>query len=201
MSFSINEILEYFKNENIINYGSDENPLFKAKDIGDLLGIKNIRDTIANLESKFKLKQKLLTKGGKQNQWFITLDGIKYVLSSSRKPKSINLCKLFNIEYNLKIVAKETQFIYQIKTAFKNYNMKEQFPCLNYRIDLYFTDYNLPIEFDENHSYKNSINDKIRQNEIEEYLQTKILRVKYNDNIFEIINIIIGKIIENPFLS
>jgi hypothetical protein len=201
MSFSFDEILEYFKNEKIINYGSYENPLFKAKDIGDLLGIDQIRKTLESLDTKFKIKKKALTKSGEQNQWFLTIDGIKYVLSISRKPKSINLCKLFNIEYNIKIVAKETQFIYQIKTAFKNYNMKEQFSCLNYRIDLYFTDYNLAIEFDENHSYKNSINDKIRQNEIEEYLQTKILRVKYNDNIFEIINIIIGKIIKPPFLS
>ncbi len=58
MSFSLDEILEYFKNEKIINYGSYENPLFKAKDIGDLLGIDQIRKTLESLDTKFKIKKK-----------------------------------------------------------------------------------------------------------------------------------------------
>ena len=35
-------------------YGTLEKPLFKAIEIGELLGIKNVRDTIKNYSSKQK---------------------------------------------------------------------------------------------------------------------------------------------------
>ena len=44
-------MVKQFENLNITIYGTYENPLFKAKDIGDLLCIKNVRDTILKLKS------------------------------------------------------------------------------------------------------------------------------------------------------
>ena len=42
--YNINNLLiSEFKNHNVTIYGTWETPLFKAKDIGDMLGIKNIR--------------------------------------------------------------------------------------------------------------------------------------------------------------
>jgi hypothetical protein len=44
-----------FQQFNIQIYGTLENPFFKAKDIGDLLGIKKIRTTLDNLDDNCKV--------------------------------------------------------------------------------------------------------------------------------------------------
>ena len=41
-----NLLLTGFKDHNITIYGTWEEPLFKAKDIGDMLGIKDIKSTL-----------------------------------------------------------------------------------------------------------------------------------------------------------
>jgi very-short-patch-repair endonuclease len=180
----------------LINYGTEKYPLYKAKDIGDLLEIKSIRKTLESIDDKFKFKKHIKTNGVRySNTWLLSLDGIKRVIIISRKPKSIELCRLFNIECDVKIVAKETNFIEQIITTFNKFNMEQQYQCLNYRIDLYFIDYKLAIEFDENHAYKGTLDDIKRENIIKEYLKCKFIRVKYNDNIFKTINVILLEII------
>ena len=72
------------KNEIFINiYGTYEEPLFKAKDIGDLLGIKNIRDTLINLDDQCKIKLNVGSTdvGNFSDTWFLTEDGYtKYYL-------------------------------------------------------------------------------------------------------------------------
>jgi len=45
-----NLLVKQFNDLNINIYGTYEEPLFKAKDIGDLLGIKNIKDTINGMD-------------------------------------------------------------------------------------------------------------------------------------------------------
>jgi prophage antirepressor-like protein len=45
-------LVKQFNGLNIQVYGTYEEPLFKAKDIGDLLDIKNIRDTVSVFTSK-----------------------------------------------------------------------------------------------------------------------------------------------------
>lgn len=75
MSNEINNLLvKQFQENNITIYGTFEKPLFKAKDIGDLLGIKNIRDTIANFDDNYKLLQASNgnTVTGIKDQYFLT---------------------------------------------------------------------------------------------------------------------------------
>ena len=43
-------LVEQFKHFNIEIYGTFEEPLFKAKDIGELLEIKDIRTTLKNFD-------------------------------------------------------------------------------------------------------------------------------------------------------
>jgi len=49
-----NLLIKQFNNSNITIYGTYEEPLFKAKDIGDLLEIGNIREVIKNFNNKQK---------------------------------------------------------------------------------------------------------------------------------------------------
>lgn len=81
-----NLLVKQFQEHNITIYGTFEKPLFKAKDIGDLLGITQIRKTIQNLDDNFKLLQAGNTNSGLQEQYFLTIDGLYEVLFISRKP-------------------------------------------------------------------------------------------------------------------
>jgi prophage antirepressor-like protein len=81
-----NLLVSRFGNLHITVYGTNANPLFKAKDIGDVLGIEKIRKTIENLDENCKVLQVGPSGGGLQNQWFLTEDGLYEVLFISRKP-------------------------------------------------------------------------------------------------------------------
>jgi prophage antirepressor-like protein len=81
-----NILVKQFQHFNINIYGTFEEPLFKAKDIGDLLEIAQIRKTIQNLDNSCKVWQVGNTVTGPQEQWFLTEDGLYEVLFISRKP-------------------------------------------------------------------------------------------------------------------
>ena len=53
---SDNQLVKQFNGLNIQLYGTYDEPFFKARDIGDLLGIKNIRDTLTSLDEQCKIK-------------------------------------------------------------------------------------------------------------------------------------------------
>ena len=48
-------LVKQFNGVNIQVYGTYEEPLFKAKDVGDLLEIKNITDTVSLFNNKQKV--------------------------------------------------------------------------------------------------------------------------------------------------
>ena len=66
--------------------GSIDNPLFQAKQIGKLLGIKNLPNSILDYSSKEKVNEKVITPGGMQNVTFLTESGLYKILSRSNKP-------------------------------------------------------------------------------------------------------------------
>ena len=78
-------LLKQFNGLNIQLYGTYEEPLFKAKDIGNLLEISNIREVIKNFNSKQKGVSLTDTPGGKQEVVFLTEQGLYKVLMRSRK--------------------------------------------------------------------------------------------------------------------
>jgi prophage antirepressor-like protein len=61
--------------------------LFKAKDIGDLLEMRNIREVIKNFNEKQRCEVSLTDAiGRQQNTTFLTEKGLYKVLMRSRKP-------------------------------------------------------------------------------------------------------------------
>jgi prophage antirepressor-like protein len=82
-----NILVEQFQQFNIEIYGTFQEPLFKAKDIGDLLEIKNVRRTIENLDDDCKIKLNVTNSyAGFSDTWFLTEDGLYELLFISRKP-------------------------------------------------------------------------------------------------------------------
>jgi len=84
------EIIRNFENNNchidISIRGTYENPLFRANDIGEILGIVQIRNTIQNFDETEKVSQIFETQGGPQNVSFLTEKGLYKLLFRSRSP-------------------------------------------------------------------------------------------------------------------
>jgi prophage antirepressor-like protein len=68
------------------NEGTWETPLFRASDVGKLLGIVNIHNAIQNYDSKKKINKQAMTPGGLQNVTFLTPHGLYHVTMKSSKP-------------------------------------------------------------------------------------------------------------------
>lgn len=84
------DILKIFKladNDITINIqGTIDDPLFQANQIGELLGISNIRDTTKNFDDDEKVVDNTYTLGGLQKTTFLTELGLYRLLGMSRKP-------------------------------------------------------------------------------------------------------------------
>ena len=79
-------LVKQFKNLDIKIYGSHEEPLFKAKDIGDLLGIKDIKSSIRDFDENMSVIYSIHdTNGVKQEMIMLTEFGLYEVLFTSRK--------------------------------------------------------------------------------------------------------------------
>jgi prophage antirepressor-like protein len=80
-------LIEQFKHFNIEIYGTFEEPLFKANDIGDMLGLKNVKEIIKKYNSKQKLGVCLTDPHGRlQETNMLTEQGLYKILMRSRKP-------------------------------------------------------------------------------------------------------------------
>lgn len=66
--------------------GSHEEPLFRASDIGTVLGLTNIRATIKDFDEFEKVVNTIDTLGGPQEVTFLTEAGLYEMLFKSRKP-------------------------------------------------------------------------------------------------------------------
>lgn len=98
-------LVEQFKHFNIEIYGTYEEPLFKAKDIGDLLNIKNIRQTLTNFD-KDEVCNTYVTDSSGRNQEMnmLTEQGLYKMLMISRKPIAKEFQKwVFNIVKQIRL--------------------------------------------------------------------------------------------------
>lgn len=66
--------------------GTDEDPLFQANQIGELLDMCNIRATIIDFDNDEKVVKPVDTLGGKQKTTFLTEQGLYRLLGRSQKP-------------------------------------------------------------------------------------------------------------------
>lgn len=197
------------KYENLTNkkviYENDKT-YYMASDICTITGIKCIYTSTTNYSYNEKQLRKVKTNGGPQNKTFLTFDGLKRLIKSSRTAKVISLARDLGFDITTLFQSPiESDTLNSIKTSFKQEEMIHQYSVKNYRIDLYFPKYKLAIECDEiqHKRAKNLEKDIIRQNTIEEILECKFIRFSPYDkdfNIFEVINKIYSHIREYPII-
>lgn len=165
--------------------------LFNASDIGELLELKQIRNTIRNVDKKI-IKTK--TTGGIQKMIFLDYTCVCKVLTKSRKPNVLQISTDFGIDI-LRTTDSciEAEILNNLKIAFCSEIIIDQYFIDNYKIDLYIPEYKLAIEIDEDHhNLPNNIKlDSIREQHIKDKLGCEFLRVKpYSKdfNIFKLVN-------------
>lgn len=134
-----NELIlqKQFQHLNIKVYGTFEKPLFKAKDIGDLLEIKNIREIIKNYNNKQRCDVCLTDAIGRSQETnMLTEQGLYKILMRSRKPiaeqfqdwvceviEEIRLNSTKNLEEKLNY--QEKQLSYYKELTFEQVNLNE----------------------------------------------------------------------------
>ena len=182
-----------FEHLNIHIYGTCEDPLFIASDIGDVLGIKNIHDSVSSFDETEKKMLNVYTDKYTRKIKMLTKNGVCKLLCKSRKTGAIDISKQLGINvYNHKYECKETESITMILKTFKGEKMEQQYRISTYRIDLYFIEYNLCIECDEyNHMDRDMVYETERYNYISTMLNCKWIRYNPDDknfNIFSILN-------------
>ena len=114
----------------------------------------------------------------KKNVIHINDRGIKSLVSKSRLINAIDIAKTMGFDVlDYKYVTKEAETLDAITKAFADEKMRLQHKVKDYKIDLYFPDYNLWIEFDENgHGGYNADLDKQRTQMINDILKCKWIR-------------------------
>jgi very-short-patch-repair endonuclease len=179
---------------------SDNAPftLFCSADIGKILGMVNINKRLST--QRFNYDDRVLVKsttgGGEQNMLYVTYNGLLKIFSSTRKTELIDFSEKVGIDVKNKFYScVEADTINCLLKSFSGEEMVEQYiVCLNdYRIDLYFPEYKIAVECDENHhkTMTNKIKDLKRQSDLKELLNCIFIRYDpfcENFNIYDIIN-------------
>ena len=170
----------------------------RSKDLNAKLDIKNFFDLVAK-EIKGKFKDRPTKEQIKQYKKYGSefTEGVKHingredvvmpVIMGARSPKAIPFrAKLGFIQYEITL-KKGSSVLESIMETFEGENMETQCSVSSYRVDLYFHDYKLAIEIDEKgHKGRNKDYEKQRQKEIEIELSWKFIRIKPDEESFNI---------------
>jgi very-short-patch-repair endonuclease len=167
--------------------------LFNSTDLGNVLGIKKIRSSIRLFPNSEVMKCKVQTNGGSQLCSFLTKDGLKRLLAITRKEEAYEIAKELAMDLsNFRHLPTESETLMFIMDCFKGEHVTRQYKFGTYRVDLYFQEYNLVVECDEElHKYpmQRSL-DNLRQKWIEEHFGVIFVRFRPQKNIKEISNVI-----------
>lgn len=177
---------------------------FVGYQITVLLGYKNPTQIIRNNVSKCNriefrdLPDEIKKPELDPRTILITRKGAAEILIKTRKRISqdvLHFLKRFDIKItNDKCLTKEQQTLSHIATAFKSEKFEDQYKVGKYYLDMYFTDYKLVIECDENgHSDRKPDDERTRMEFVNKELElTDYNWIRYNPDeyAFDIIKVI-----------
>ena len=164
---------------------------FVGYEIASLLGYTNTTKVILNNVSKcnqivFKDFPGEKIPELQHNTILISRDGAVEILIKTRKrisPDVLHILKRFGIDTtNRKCLTKEQQTLSALTNTFKTEKFEDQFKIGRYYLDLYFTDYKIVVECDENgHSDRKPGDERERMDYVNEKLEiTDLNWIRYN---------------------
>ena len=168
---------------------------FVGFEITSLLGYKNAIQTLVNVSKSNKIefrdypgvKKPLLDP----KTILINRDGAIEILIKTRKrltPDVLHILKTFHIDTtNRKCLTKEQQTLSSIANTFKAEKIEDQFKVGNYYLDMYFPEYKLVIECDENgHADRKPCDERERMDFVNKELGTKDRNwIRFNPDEFD----------------
>jgi len=168
----------------LANYSYISNGLyfeyFVGYEITALLGYKNPAKTINDNVSKCNQLEFRDYPGIKEPEInpkaiLITRDGAIEILLKTRKhisPDVLHILKNFGIDTtNRKSLTKEQQTLSALTNVFKTEKFEDQFKVGQYYLDLYFPEYKIVVECDENgHTDRKPYDERVRMNYVNETL-------------------------------
>jgi len=189
---NMDSFVELCDKENIGYVLQDGVRLFKASDIGRILGIKKIRSSLAKFPSDEKILLKLNTKGGEQSTTMLNENGLKRLLCRSRSMKADFVAEKLGINvHSNRYTPKETEAMIFLQKALLGVETKPQFSCGPYRIDLYLPEYKIAIECDEvGHCGSRLSMDEKREKFIMNELGCTFLRFRPDDKDFDLAEVV-----------
>ena len=154
---------------------------FVGYEVATLLGYKNPKNIITNNVSKSNKLEFRDYPGIKNPELdprviLISRDGAIEILLKTRKrisPDVLHILKKFNIDTtNRKCLTKEQQTLSTITNVFKTEKFEDQHKIGTYYLDLYFSDYKIVIECDENgHADRKPWKERARMDYVNEKLE------------------------------
>jgi len=198
----INDNYVTINSKKILSFIDNEKQIwFNAKQILLALEYKKCHDAVKNISLDNKQSYNKINvvnpeiekiKNFQKHSIFINENGLRYIICSSRNPKTIEIAKLLNINIvEHKALSKETDTLSKIMKVFKKEKMELQYTVFNYRIDLYFIDYKIAVECDENgHKNRDEEYEKTRQYEITNELKCNWVRYNPDSKDFDILDVI-----------
>lgn len=163
--------------------GTPEEPFYYARDIADILGIKQVKASIKNFDNTEIVSPEMRERLGlvtykkykcdirrDDSVILLTENGMRRLISNSRSPVAERIRQSLDDKKYYNGSIPEMKFVNSMQKAFSGENMEIQKSVLGYRIDLYFTDYNIAVEFDEVHHRRQVAEDVARQTQIENEL-------------------------------
>ncbi len=186
------QIIQYslYKTYNnlLVSYIYNNIELFDIYHIIKFTGVKNVHDKYG------QFKDKVSYYGFKKNEYggynikkFITKEIMVNIIHSSNKIQTLKLANSIGMEIKNYYISKEQQILNCITCAFDGEEIEDQKYIGNYRIDLYFTKYDIAVECDENnHKDRNKIHELERENHIKNTLHCKFIRFNPDDENFNI---------------
>jgi very-short-patch-repair endonuclease len=199
----LNELIVY--NYDVRHEFSEE--YFVGYQIASLLGYANTKQVIINNVSKCNrlifrdLPDDIKKPELNPKTILINRDGAIEILIKTRKrisPDVLHILKSFRIETtNKKCLTKEQQTLSALTNAFKTEKFEDQFKVGKYFLDLYFPEYKIVVECDENgHADRKPCNERERMDFVNEKLElTDENWIRYNPDAEDFdISKVIGKI-------
>jgi hypothetical protein len=174
-------IKEKYVSLNIISNETEPYTLYCEKDVAKIFNTNTIRCITRDYDDNDKIKVSSKTKGGLQPMSYLTYSGLLKFLEKSKKKETIDFIKMFDIDIK-KNICIETTVIKSILDAFKGENIVIKYKINNYFIDLYFKDYNLVINCEED--------DKIKEEYIKSKINCNFIKYDLSQKNFNIIHLI-----------
>jgi very-short-patch-repair endonuclease len=177
-----NVFIKFCQKHNVPIEGEFPDCWVPSNTLAEILEMKKIRSTLQFYPEEYKKLKKTLTVGGAQTSLWISYAGFKMLVANSRKPKARCIAEELKLGIGrFHCVSVESETISFIRKAFEGEATSLQHAFGRYRVDLYFKDYKLVVECDEENTHNSKEKrsyDLKRQKYIEDHFACTFVRYR-----------------------